>query len=260
LIVGVSDRFPIFLNIDDLQWGDIDSARLLQQISSGDGAPRLLAILSYRSEYEEASPCLNELFPGGSAGASTAVAGRWRELTVDAMTTAQCEALAVALFDPICVDVQEYSSQIVRQSAGSAYLTIELAPHVNQGGDLVRIGTDLDQVLWRRTLGLPNPLQQLLRTLAIAGHPTRLRHLLQAAQDQMSPADATISTRDMTRLRLENFVWATGFGQDDQIEIFHDRLRESIIAHLSEDELKSRSVRLAGCFEVSGDVDADDIA
>src|SRR5690606_23046332 len=50
--------------IDDMQWGDIDSAHLLREVFCGGDSPACLLVVVYRSEARTTSECLRELFDG----------------------------------------------------------------------------------------------------------------------------------------------------------------------------------------------------
>ncbi|MCY2967044.1 MAG: protein kinase [Planctomycetota bacterium] len=52
---------PLVVYLDDLQWGDIDSAALLTDLLGGERAPRMLLLAAYRSEYADSSVCLQAL-------------------------------------------------------------------------------------------------------------------------------------------------------------------------------------------------------
>jgi predicted ATPase len=75
LLARMSDERRVVLFLDDVQWGDRDSAALLADVLRPPDAPPLLVIAAHRTEEAELSPMLGELAKIRDATAGTG----WRD-------------------------------------------------------------------------------------------------------------------------------------------------------------------------------------
>ena len=113
LLGRIGDRRPLVLFIDDLQWGDLDSAELLSELLRPPDAPVLLLICCYRSEPMQHNACLDRLLAIGEDGA--AVFPR-REVEVEAMTLEEARDLARLLLNQNAEVPDELTEMVARES------------------------------------------------------------------------------------------------------------------------------------------------
>ena len=225
LLSAVGERRRLVLYIDDLQWGDLDSAQLLSAVLAQQPAPRMLLLVSYRSEYAE-SACLKEFRRAWQSGQAP-----FRELEVLPLTHDESRALATELLSGADVPASQID-RIVEQARGSAFFVQELAEFARSGVEwhLSDAHTsqiaDLDEVLWRRVQQLPSDARSLLEMIAVAGQPIRFGDLLHTRTLASFPQHA------VKLLRTARLVRSTGSHLDDEIETFHDRVRESVTRFL----------------------------
>src|SRR5439155_16775448 len=113
---------------------------------------------------------------------------------------------------------------------------------------------DLDEVLWERIQRQPEDAQRLLGVVAVSGRPIRQALAFQATELGAGARGALAS------LRTARLIRCIGQTQHDEIEIYHDRIRETVVAHLPSDRLRWHHERLALVLSTAGPVDPEVLA
>lgn len=244
LLGRIARRNPLLICIDDLQWGDMESAALLSEILRPPELPRFLLLVCYRSEYAETSACLRAL-----ADLEKSDDGELRvlRLPVEALSASEAHDLTSRLLGSHS-QAEEMANRIVEESGGSPYFINELVRFSQSGKAGAARAGDLDGILWMRVQQLPDDARKLLEVVAVSGQPLRLRYAQQAAG--LPP----ISPKLIVTLRLQHLVRSSGPGLDDEFETYHDRIRESVLANLVLATRKQHHGGLALCLEQAGGV------
>ena len=117
---------------------------------------------------------------------------------------------------------------MARESGGNPLFIDELIKHIQGGAATDRweaIGRlDLDEVLWARIRRQPEDAQRLLGVVAVSGRPIRQALAFQATELGAGGRAALAS------LRTARLIRCIGQMQHDEIEIYHDRIRETVVA------------------------------
>jgi serine/threonine protein kinase/tetratricopeptide (TPR) repeat protein len=277
LLARLGDQGPLILAVDDLQWGDFDSAALLAELLRPPDAPVLLFLGTYRSEDRATSPFLRALFeahglardekqePGGGFGLDC------RELAVELLAPDEASALAAALLgdpDPSSSpDQRSLVDAIARESRGNPFFVAELVRHVHaetpehpESYGRRRAGLNggpesshlvLDEVLWSRIQRLPEEPRHVLELIAISGRPLRLVELCQCARLAQDERVA------LALLRAGRLIRSTGRADADEVETYHDRVREAVVSRLLPDQARHHHHSLALVLEASGQADPE---
>ncbi len=256
LLGRLADRSPVILFIDDLQWGDADSAALLLELLRPPDPPPLLLIGCYRKEDAADSPLLKALAMRAPASEELVI----REIVVAELSPEEAEEMASSLLASSLAPRTLTPESIARESRGNPLFIDELARYVGEPADppageiAASDEVRLDDVIWARVSRLPNEAQRLLETIAIAGRPLDRSTARRASgiEEDDQPALAV--------LRAGRLVRGSGGEREDQIEIYHDRIRQTVVSRLSAKAREHVHQRLAFALEVSGFPDPESLA
>lgn len=282
LLARLGDRRPLILAIDDVQWGDEDSAALLTDLLRPPDPPVLLLALSYRREDLQSSPCLHALRK------IRELAGLERfDLPVEPLTLEERRELALALLDPKDDTMAAQVESIARQSGGYPIFVYELVQYLqafrkrkigsqaepseghpssvdlapfDQPYELSKDDLSLSEVLWSRIVALPEEARRLLEVVAVAGQPM-------AQADACRAAGVADEPTVMARLRAGRLIRSTAASpltqlreESSSIETYHDRIRETVLLHLDAQTLQHHHQRLVSVLQESGQVDPEVLA
>ena len=246
LLQRIGDRRPLVLALDDLQWGDADSAALLAALLKPPDSPSLLLVACHRTEDRQHSPFLRELHV--AIGAALDVG----ELEVGPLQPDDADELAHQLVDGGHA-LSPLSQQISQESGGNPLFIDELARHAResllQSSDR-RIA--LDQVLRQRLQRLPADAARLLEVIAVAGAPIPLATAQRAAE--------TAELQPLAVLRAANLLRTRGDDEQRIVECYHDRIRSAAVELLDQAALARIHLRLARALESSPAPDPEAVA
>jgi eukaryotic-like serine/threonine-protein kinase len=244
----IASRRSVIIWIDDLHWGDVDSARILRSWLSVTPIPGVLLLLSYRSDEVATSPCLRVLAerePGG-ANEHLIELGGLRQQHIRALCQQRLAAVPPETRDEIV-------EHIVSEADGSPFLASQLAVLAlseisDKPIDAPEVLT-IESLVERRTAQLSEHAKQLLCVLAVAGRPiaTRLAMKLSAAA-----TNARAVVHELSGLGLIRTQTSDG---ERQLAVYHDRLREAVLVSLRADARLRTERELFTA--ISGEQDAD---
>ena len=172
--LGRFEELVVF--VDDLQWGDRDSANLYADLIRLPDAPRCLLICTYRSDEAAGSPCVQALLPGDKAPASDTKFVERREITLGPLTDSEAARLAELLYGKDRSDPQEYARTVAKESGGDPFFIKILAQQLGdavdgEGSQRPERGLSLNRFIWKRICRLPAEQRALLEALAAAQCP-----------------------------------------------------------------------------------------
>jgi eukaryotic-like serine/threonine-protein kinase len=223
---------PLVIYIDDVQWGDTDSAALLIEVMRPPHPPALLLVMTSREEEAERSPFLAEMAEGWPTDV--------RNIQVGPLSAPEAHRLALTLLGGTRPGAEHTARVIVREACGSPLLVQELVrSHSHDASAPGLVDVTLRRMVERRLAELPPGARRLAEVVAVVGRPLPVATLATAAglQGDVPEAFALLQARGLAR---------TGFREDREVaEPLHDRIRETVVDLLSPPMLREHHAHLA---------------
>jgi tetratricopeptide (TPR) repeat protein len=248
-----ADR-PLVLAVDDLQWGDADSFQLLERLFEPPDPP-LLWIGSYRSEDEASSPFLVALAEHRRALIERGV--EVHELELGALSAAESQDL-VRLLEGEGRDLAAGRfAGLIEEAGGSPLFLAELARRSGSrpaGGERRPPALHLRDLILDRVAGLDPAARRLLRVIAVAGKPVDPEIAQKAAAIRSAAGEA------LAELRTQRLVRQSATAGREEVETYHDHIREAVVGVLDDDSLRRIHRSLALALELSGRAEPETLA
>ncbi|MGF1580606.1 MAG: protein kinase [Gemmataceae bacterium] len=223
LLYRLSRTRPLILFVDDLQWGDADSADVLFEVLRPPTAPKIFFIGTYRSDEAEKSPFLHEW---QSLKQQHGLDLNQRDVSVAPLGLEECTQLMIGMLHQDSDLIRRRTLQFHAQTGGNPFLLTELIGCFDPETDSFE-AMEMDEMLARKLGRLPPEAQPLLDILAVSGQTMSAEELAQATGLDGFPA-ATL-----TRMRNERIVRMIGNDSRQLIDTYHDRIRETVLDNLA---------------------------
>jgi len=248
LLMALAATQPVIVFIDDLQWGDAESAERLAAVMALPSASGVLLLGTCRAEETE-----TPFFTSWSATQhGQHEHGQWHDIDLAPLEPAVCEALALSLLADDAAD-NAAARGIARECGGSPFFIEELVQHAAR----IRVGeasprVNLFDAVHARINALENDEQRLLELVAIAGQPIALTPLSRAA----GLKQATYAVVDT--LRAAHLARTRQVGETLLVESYHDAVRETVLKTM--EDVSGGHRRLGDAMEAVGFTDRGRIA
>jgi hypothetical protein len=253
LFARTSDRQPLVIWIDDLQWGDRDSSTFLGELCAPPQQPPLLLLLTYRSEESEANTTLEYLH---QALANQRGLGTWQELEVDDLSNEESRELLADLLRADQHVAPTAFATIVREARGHPLFLQQLArfasSHGMAGDRISGERLTLRTVLQDRVRALPAFAREVLELACVAAQPLTPA-ILWAASEVGEADDRAEALALLIREKLVRSASGTEGGR--RVEPFHDQVRTAVVELMTQDDRRARHARLAHVLAQQRDIE-----
>jgi hypothetical protein len=242
---------PLVVFLDDVHWGDVDSAWLLLELLRPPAASPILVVMTYRDAEATTSPFLTELLRRWSDSAPA------REVTVGPLEAEEAQRLALTLLGSHDEMAQRTARAVAREARGSPFLVEELV-RSNRGiasatGATLAVLT-LDRTVSERLERLTEQARRLIEIVAVSGRPLPVSVVASASgiESAVHDAIAMVTARRFARTGLRD-------GRE-VVEITHDRIRETVVGQLPQRTLEQHHRSLARILEEVPGANAEAVA
>lgn len=253
LLANLANKEGLILFIDDLQWGDLDSVELLKEILQPPDAPRMLLIGCYRSEEVESSQFLQAFF---SIQGALDKRFQYFEIDIKGLSKLEAKQLAALLLgnDSSVKQIEK----IAQESEGNPFFIGEITKYLMQKNLPNRLANEnekmtLERVISAQIESLSAHQRKLLEVIAVAGQP--VTHIVAKEASGLESYETLFSI-----LRNSHLIRSTGKIVYQEIDTYHDKIRETILSQLEPALIKQYNRSLGQALEEAKEIDLERLA
>jgi tetratricopeptide (TPR) repeat protein len=197
-------------------------------------------ILSFRSEELEAKPFLRSVVERIDLGARFS-------LSLSPLSPAEVDQVIESLLPGPIAATSSQRAAIAQVSGGNPFLVDALVHDAAIGGS--ELEPTLDSMLSRRLDALPPESRAFLEALAVCGRPMLPQRIFEACGFRGDDRPL------VARLRAAHLV--RNSRSSDRLEMYHDRIRETLVAHVTADTARRTHDAMARVLVAHGDDDPE---
>lgn len=237
----LTDRRPVLIVIDDLQWADADSLALLAELLRPPDAPTLLLVATVRSALRGTRPRF--------------ALPNVRELEVDRLPPAEARELATTLLARARAGTALKPHQIAQEADGHPLFIDELIRHACTVGVAKKGPLQLEDALWARVAQFDETTRKVLELVCLAGG-----RLVQQTAAHAAGLSLGEFAKQVALLRVAHLLRTSGMRGSDHVEPYHGRVRAAVVSHIDAATAVAHHRRLALALETSGQTDPEALA
>jgi serine/threonine protein kinase/tetratricopeptide (TPR) repeat protein len=237
LFRSITERCPCVVFVDDLQWADEDSGRLLAELLCAEDSPRLLVVAVDRFDHADPSPTLAAFETRASTLANPLA---FERVALDRLSNEEALELAGTLLDRAA----RVTPRLVASTSGNPFFIAEMARWVRDTGVLDDEDAipDVSAVFDDRRARLSTSENLVVELVAAAGRPLAIE-VLKHACGTPGLIDAL---RTLQHLRL---VQKADRGDRTFYSVTHDRIAAAVLRDVDDEARVALHRRLVLAFE-----------
>ncbi len=246
LFARIADTRTVVIALDDVQWGDRESAELLAAILRPPDAPTLLFVFCGLSQagdrrgtfLKHLDQTLRDLDVDR------------REIAVGALPLREASEIVARLLSDRQLD-REQITHVVTEASGNAYFLAELVRFLREHPGLPVGDQSLEAVLRARVSALPAEARRLIEVVSLARRPIPVELASHAASVE-DPATLTL-------LKGAGLI-RTRRAATDEVECYHERVRGAVLGLLDDATRRGLHLALAETLEHAPAPDPETLA
>jgi tetratricopeptide (TPR) repeat protein len=242
ILKQIGQKTPVVIFLDDLQWGDADSAEALFDILAPPESPSIMLVGTYRSDEVADSTFVQDW---RELGERRGKVGTETTVEVEPLSREELGELMAGHFDVESASAMKQLDATYEETKGNPYFVSQLVERFDsQTTQIERLGlVSFTRMLQDKLSLLPAISGDILRVIAIAGQSLPVDDIARVLTTKSPVLSA------LAHMRSERLVRLIGSNDYQQIDTYHDKIREIVLEGLSESQRQDLHSRFGEMLE-----------